>query len=195
MRAVASATVHLAFEKRMRKSFESFAALQLVAIEADFRLRRGLHHGIARRMADVAIGTGNLVIVMWPTVPAEADIRIVASQAHVILDADFGFLTRAELDHWRAFLAAPYARCVCPTGAVACLALQLTVAKRAAWIGRHCVSGTKNCQGQLIVVAGQAGIGAFSTVGNFRCRSFCCLCSHQCRNENTKQEQSKIPME
>ena len=109
MRAVTAAAVHLSFEERVRKRFQCFAALQLMAVEADIRLCRGLHHGISRRMADVAIGAGNLVVVMWPAVPAEAGGCIVATETDSILDANLVFLMRPKLGHWRAFLAAPYA--------------------------------------------------------------------------------------
>ena len=107
MRAVTASAIHLAFEKRVRKGFQCFAALQLMAVIADGGLCRGLHHGIAWRMADVAIGAGNFIVVVRPAVPAEADVRIVATKADFILDANLGFLMRAKLDHWRAFLAAP----------------------------------------------------------------------------------------
>ena len=92
MRAVTAAAVHLSLEERVRKGFQRFATLQLMAVITDFGLRRGLHHGIAWRMADVAIGAGNFVVVMWSAVPTEANICIVATQAHVILDANLGFL-------------------------------------------------------------------------------------------------------
>lgn len=107
MRAVTTSAIHLTFEKRMRKRFQCFVALQLMAVVTDLGLRRGLQHGIARRMADVAIGAGNLIVVMRPTMPTEADVCIVAIKTHVILDTNPGFLMRAKLDHWRAFLAAP----------------------------------------------------------------------------------------
>ncbi len=117
-----------------------------MAVVTDLRLRRGLHHGIAWRMADVAIGAGNFVVVMWPAVPAEADVGIVASKADVILDANLGFLVRAKFDNGRSFLTAPYPRCVCSARAVAGLTLQLSVPERAARIRGHCVLGTKYCQ-------------------------------------------------
>ena len=145
VRAVTAAAIHLAFEERVRKGFQCFAALQLMAVEADLGLRRGLHYGITWRMADVAIGAGNFIIVMWPAVPAEADICAVATKAHVILDADLGFLMRAKLDYWRAYLTASYPRCVRSARAVARLALQLSVPERAARIGGHCMFGTKYC--------------------------------------------------
>ena len=92
MRAVTASAIHLAFEKRMRKGFQCFAALQLMAVVTDLGLRRGLHHGIAWRMADVAIGAGDFIVVMRPAVPAETNIRIVATKADSILDANLGFL-------------------------------------------------------------------------------------------------------
>ncbi len=110
MRAVTAAAIHLAFEERVRKGFQSFAALQLMAVVTDLGLRRGLHYGIAWRMADVAIGAGDLVVVMWPAMPAEADVGIVASKAHVILDADLGPLMRTKIDNGRSLLAAPDSR-------------------------------------------------------------------------------------
>ena len=79
-----------------------------MAVVTDLGLRRGLHHGIAWGMADVAIGAGNLVVVMWPAVPAKAGVCIVATKADFILDANLVFLMRAKLDYWRAFLAAPH---------------------------------------------------------------------------------------
>jgi hypothetical protein len=63
-----------------------------MAVITDFGLRRGLHHGIAWRMADVAIGAGNFIIIMRAAVPSEADVRVVATQAHTILDANLGIL-------------------------------------------------------------------------------------------------------
>ncbi len=110
VRAVTAAAIHLAFEERVRKGFQCFAALQLMAVVTDLGLRRGLHHGIAWRMADVAIGAGNFVVVVWPAVPAEADVRIVATKAHVILDANLGFLVRAKFDDGRSLLSASDSR-------------------------------------------------------------------------------------
>ena len=146
MRAVTTPAIHLAFEKRMRKSFKCFASLQLMAVVTDIWLSRCLHYSIAWCVAYMAISAGNFVNVVRPTVPAEADIGIVATQAHIILDIDFGFLMRPKRDHRRAFLAAPYARRVCAAGSVARFALQLAMPKRAARIGRHGVFGTKNRQ-------------------------------------------------
>lgn len=145
VRAVTAAAIHLAFEERVRKGFQCFAALQLMAVVTDLGLRRGLHYGIAWRVADVAIGAGNFVVVMWPTVPAEADVRIVATKANVVLRAYFGFLMGTEIDNGRTFLAAPDSRCVCSARAVAGLTLQLSLPERATRIGGHAVFGTKYC--------------------------------------------------
>ncbi len=78
-----------------------------MAIEADIRLCRGMHHGISRRMADMTVGAGDLIIIVGSAVPAEADVRIVAIEAVVVLYADLGFLVRTEFDDRRAFLATP----------------------------------------------------------------------------------------
>ena len=110
MRAVTAAAIHLAFEEWVRKGFQCFAALQLMAVVTDLGLRRSLHHGIAWRVADVAIGAGDLVVVMWPAMPAETDVGIVASKAHVILDANLGFLVRPEFDDGRSLLSASDSR-------------------------------------------------------------------------------------
>lgn len=177
MRAVTAAAIHLSFEERMRKCFQCFAALQLMAIEADVRLCRGMHHGISRRMADMTVGTGDLIIIVGSAVPAEADVRIVAIEAVVVLYADLGFPVRTEFDDRRAFLATPDPGRVCSTRSVTGLALQLAATKRATRVRGHCMPGTKYSQRQLIIVAGQAGIGAFPAVRNFRVRCILCLCS------------------
>lgn len=114
-----------------------------MAVVADLWLCRGLHHGIAWRVADVAIGAGDLVVVMWPAMPAETDVGIVASKAHVILDTNLGLLMRTKFDEGRSLLAAPDPGRVRPAGTVAGLALQLSVTEGAARIGGHCVFGTK----------------------------------------------------
>ncbi len=157
-----------------------------MAIKADIRLCRGMHHGISRRMADMTVGAGDLIIIVGSTVPAEADVRIVAIEAVVVLYGDLGFLVRTEFDDRRAFLATPDSRGVGSARTVAGLTLQLSVPERATRIGRYCVFGTKDPQRQLIVVAGQARIGALSTVWNFRRIGFCVLRSRQCRNDNAK---------
>jgi hypothetical protein len=107
VRAVTASTSHLAFHKRVRKRFQCFVALQLMAIETNLGLCRRLHHGIAGCMADVAIGTGHFVNVMCTAVPAESGIRIVASKAHAVLHAYFRFFVRTKFDHWWAFRTAP----------------------------------------------------------------------------------------
>ena len=56
-----------------------------MAVEANFGLRRGLQYGVARGMTDVAVCTGNVIIVMRAAVPAEADIGIVTAETHTVL--------------------------------------------------------------------------------------------------------------
>jgi hypothetical protein len=177
MRAVTAAAVHLSFEKRVRKGFQRFAALQLMAVETNIRLCRGLHHGISRRMADMTVGAGDLIIIVGSAVPAEADVRIVAIEAVVVLHADLGFLVRTEFDDRRAFLATPDPGRVCSARPVTGFALQLAATERATRVRGHCMLGTKYSQRQLIVVAGQAGVGAFPAVRNFGVRCILCLCS------------------
>ena len=81
-----------------------------MAVVTDLRLCCGLHYSITWRMTDVTVGTGDLIVVMRSAVPAEANIRIVAIETHIILDADLGFLMRTKIDDWWTFLAAPYPR-------------------------------------------------------------------------------------
>ena len=90
MRAVTAATVHLAFEERMRERLQGLAALYLMAVVADFGLCRGFQHRVTRRMADVAVGTSNFIVVVRSAVPAETHIGIVAIEAHTVLNADCG---------------------------------------------------------------------------------------------------------
>ncbi len=143
MRAVTAAAIHLSFKKRVRKCFQCFAALQLMAVEADIRLCRGMHHGISPRMDDVTVGAGDLIVIVGSAVPAETDVGIVAIEAVIVLYADLGILVRTEFDDRRTFLAAPDSRRVCSTGPVTGFALQLAAAERATRIGGHCMPGTK----------------------------------------------------
>ena len=64
MWAMTATAIHLSFEERVRKGFQRFTALQLVTIEADFRLGRRLQHAIPRCVADMAIGTGDVFVVV-----------------------------------------------------------------------------------------------------------------------------------
>lgn len=143
MRAVAAAAIHFSFEERMRKCFQCFAALQLMAVEADIRLCRGMHHSISRRMADMTVGAGDLIVIVGSAMPAEADVSIVAIEAVVVLYADLSFLVRTEFDDRRAFLATPDPGRVCSTRPVTGFALQLAATERATRVRGHCMLGTK----------------------------------------------------
>ncbi len=83
--AMTSGTIHLPFEKWMGKCFQGLAALQLMAIETHFSLGRRLQNGIARRMTDMTVGAGDLVIVVRTCMPAKADIGIVTVETHTVL--------------------------------------------------------------------------------------------------------------
>ncbi len=112
----------------------------------------------------VAIRTGNLVVVMGSTVPAKADVRVVATETCLVLHLYCSFFARTEFDNWRPFLATPYPRCVRSTRAVARLALQLSVPERGARVGGYAVFAAEDGQGLLIAVTGEAGIGALLAV-------------------------------
>lgn len=96
VKAVASAAIHLSLKKRMRERLACLGALQLMTIEANVRLGRSLQHGIARRMAGMAIAAGNLVNVVRPAVPAQSDLAVVAIHTHAILRPDAGFVVGVE---------------------------------------------------------------------------------------------------
>ena len=90
MRAVTAATVHFAFEERMRERLQGLAALYLMAVVADFGLCRGLHNCVTRCMADVAVGACDFIVIVRSAVPAETHVGIVAIEAYIVLNADFG---------------------------------------------------------------------------------------------------------
>ena len=85
VRAVTTAAVHLPLEERMRERLHRFAALQLVTVEADVGLSRGLQNRVCAHMTIVAIDTGDLVDRVRAGVPAEADIAVVTAEALAIL--------------------------------------------------------------------------------------------------------------
>ena len=92
VRTVTSAAIHLAFDQRMRKRLQGLAALQLVAVIADFRLRGRLQYGIAAGVAGVTVGAGNVIVVVRTAVPAEACIRRMTAETHAVLHGNLGRL-------------------------------------------------------------------------------------------------------
>ena len=141
-------------------------------------------------MTDVTVGTRNVFDVVWAAMPAEGDVRIVTIKAHAVLDVNFGLLVRTEFDDRWAFLPAPDPSPMVATGAVACFALQLSMAERAARVRGHGMFGTKDGQCQRIVMTGDTGIGALSAVGHFGIGGFLRLCSRYGSEDNAKDKQS-----
>jgi hypothetical protein len=117
-------------------------------------------------MAGMTVSTGDFVTAVRAGMPANADIVVVAISTHPVLHLERSIFMRAEIDDRRAFLTAPYSRCVCSTGSMTGFALQLAVTERAGWISRNCMPGFEYCQGLGIIVTGEAGICAFSAVRN-----------------------------
>ena len=90
VRTVTPAAIHLAFRNGMRKCFQRLAALQLVTVVANLRLRRWLHNRIAARVADVTVRAGDVIAVVRAAVPAEACIRRMTAKAHTVLHGHLG---------------------------------------------------------------------------------------------------------
>ena len=141
VRAVTTAATHLAFEERMGKRLQRLIALQLMTAVANLGLRRCPQNGVARLVADMTVGAGDLVIAMRPTMPSKSNIGFMAVQAHVILQADTGFCIGSKFDDGRPLLPAPHSGRVCSAWSVAGLALQPAVTERAAWIRRYRMFG------------------------------------------------------
>lgn len=174
VRAVTAAAFHLALEKRVRECLQGFAALQLMAAKANLWLRGGLQHVVACRVADMAIGTGDIVTVMRAGVPSRSDIARVAAEAHLILHLLGGRRVRAEANNWRSFLSAANPSGVCITGTVTRFALQLPVSEWAALIVGVAVRRAEYGECDSVVVTSDAGIGAFPAVACTGCSIVLC---------------------
>jgi len=161
---VTTGAFHLALANWMRKGLHGLCSLLLVAIEADFGLRRYGQHRVALGMHRVAIGAGDSIVIMRAAVPGKAGVAQVALDTIGILVFYQCRRVRSESRNRRALLAAPYPARVVTTWAVACLALQLSVSKRGVWILRDGMSGTKYREDCLVVVTLEARIGAFLAV-------------------------------
>lgn len=165
MQAVAAAAVHLAFHQRMCECFPRLAALPLMAVVTDLLLRRRLQYRITRRVTVVTVGASNVVFAVRPTMPGKTLFALVAVQAHAILLGDRRRRICGEDNNGRALLTAPYSASVCAAGSVAGLALQLSMPKRTARVGRHRMLAAEYSEHSRIgLVTGEAGIGAFSAV-------------------------------
>jgi hypothetical protein len=153
-----------------------------MAGEADIGLRRGLLDGIRCLMAVMAVGAADFVTGVCPRVPAEADIILVAVQAHAVLFFDWRCRIRTEPDYRRSLLAAPNATGVCSAGTVTGFALQLAFAERSCRVRRYRVVGAEHGERHLVLVTGEAGIRALAAVFGFLAL---------CRRHGRQQESGK----
>ena len=83
--AVTAAAVHFTLAYRMRIGLQRLRALLLMALKANFGLRRGHQDRITGRVAGMTVGTRNVVHVVIVAVPTKASVRIVAAEAGSIL--------------------------------------------------------------------------------------------------------------
>ena len=164
VRVVAATAIHLALSHGMRVGLHRLRTLLLVTIETDFRLTIRCQHRVALRVAGVAIGAGDGVVVMRTAVPGKASVVLVAVRTVSVLLGDRCGRIRSEHYNRRSFLAAADTTGVVTTGSVAGLALQLTVTKWRAWVARHRMWRSEYGQCYLVVMAGKTGVGTFSTV-------------------------------
>ena len=167
VRAVATAAIHLALEERMRECLHRLAALQLVAVVADFGLCRRLQNGIDPRVTIVAINTSDLVDGVRTGMPAKADVAVVAVEALAIVFFNRRRAGRTEIRYRWPFLAPADAARMVTAGPVTSFALQLTVTERTTGIRRYGMLGTEYRKQRLVVMTGQAAIRAFAAVTGF----------------------------
>jgi len=187
---MAAHAVHLPFQNRVRESFLRFVALHLMASEADLGLRRRLPNSIARRVQVVTIGASYIVAGMGARVPAETDVALVTIQANGIVSFDTACRIRCVMWYRRPLLAPTHAGGVRSARSVARLTLQLSLAKRAARIGRHGVFRMKYGQTGLIVMTGNTGIRAFAAVVRFLAQGRLIAQKHQRSKTNSLRKQS-----
>ena len=115
-------------------------------------------------MDNMAIGTGNFIVIMWAAVPPETNVIAVTIEAHVVLHQNIRFFVRSKFDDWWPFLSASDSRGVLTARSMTGLALQLSVAKRATRISRNTVFGFEDRQCLIVAVAGDTGIGPLPAV-------------------------------
>ena len=85
MRIVATTASHVAMLYRMSVWLQRFGALLLMTIETHFSLARRLQNGITWCVTDMAVGTGDLIIVVRTRMPAKADIGVMTAETHIVL--------------------------------------------------------------------------------------------------------------
>lgn len=161
--AVAGTAVHLAFVNRMGERLEPRSALFGMAVVTDLCLAGRAQYGIPGSVARMTNRAGDVAVVMRTTLPCHARFTMTG-QTLIVLQANRCFAIRTELDQSRAFLSATHSPGMCAPGSVACLALQLSIAKRALANNRVAVIVAKYRSGELILMTGQTGICPFATV-------------------------------
>ena len=132
--------------------------LVLVAVETDLGLRRQHRYRVGRRVDAVTIGAGDVVALVHAAGPGQTNVPGMTAHADrvLVLRGRAGFVI--EADDWRVAGAASAPSGMIAAGAMAALAL--LGRERCIGIRTLPMSGTKNKQHALVVVAGQAGIGA-----------------------------------
>lgn len=94
---MAAQTAHFPLQDRVRKGLACFAALHLMAGEADIGLCRRVPDKIRGRMMDVVtVRASHLIAGVCAGLPAETDVILVAGQAHTVLCFDRRARIRAE---------------------------------------------------------------------------------------------------
>jgi hypothetical protein len=102
---MAGAAIHFAFKQGMRKRFERFSALQLMAVVAHFGLSGGLQHRISGCVTRMTIRASDFIVAMSARAPAQSDIAIVATKTHTVLHAGVGSVKLTETDYGWTFFA------------------------------------------------------------------------------------------
>ena len=140
---VATATIHFAFEERMRERLARFTALGLMAVVAHIRLGRRVLNRITRRMANMTVRAAHLVAGMRTVVPTDADVALMAVQAHAVLSR-YVCLQRSEIRYLRALLASTHTTRVRVARSVASLTLQLAMTEGTRSVGRNGMRRSKD---------------------------------------------------
>lgn len=164
MRAVTAGACHLALPYRVGIGLHSLGTLLLVAVEADFGLRRCRKDRVSLDMHRMTIGTGDRVVVMRAAVPGEARVCLVAFRAISILVRDRRRRVKTESDDRRSFLASSNPSGMIAGRSMAGFTLQLAMPEGGIGILRHSVLGAKDCQDDLLIMTLETRIGTLAAV-------------------------------
>jgi hypothetical protein len=125
----------------MMRRLHQGRVLHLVAFSADVRLCGRVANGILYVMHFVATGARHVVRSVRARGPIVCGVRLVTSQAHLILLCD-GRL-RADTEVNDAGRLPPFRFYVCTARPMASLALQASVSERAPQVIGECVPGSE----------------------------------------------------